>query len=90
MRWIASTCVLATDRSAAISRRRAIDLMILRNIGAVLIGPRPLEGAGGVALLALRAESARVHVVLRVAGTAHHGRLCAAQRLFMALHATDV
>jgi hypothetical protein len=82
--------VLATDRSAAISRRRAIDLMIPRNIGAVLIGPRPLEGAGGVALLALRAESSRVHVVFRMTGTAHHGRLGGAQWLFMALRATNV
>ena len=82
--------MLATDRSAAINRRRAIDLMIPRNIGAVLIGPRPLEGAGGVALLALWAESPRVHVVLRVAGTAHHGWLRGAQWLYMALRATDV
>lgn len=90
MRWIASAGVLATDRSAPISRRRAIDLMIPRNIGAVLIGPRPLEGTGVVALLALRAESPRVHVVLRVAGAAHHGRLCGAQRFYMALGAADV
>ena len=64
--------------------------MIPRNISAVLIRPRPLEGGGGVALLALRAESPRVHVVLRVAGTAHHGWLCLAQGLYVALRAADV
>ena len=57
---------------------------------ASVVGPGPLEAGCGVALLALWAEPARVHVVLRVASAANHGRLDDVLRLEMALGATDL
>ena len=54
-----------------------------------VVGPRPLEAGGGMALLALLTEPAGMHIVFRVAGAADHRRLDDILGLQVALVAPD-
>ncbi len=51
--------------------------MCNRSIAAApsVVGPRPLEAGGRMAVLALLTEPAAVHIVFRVARATHHRRL---------------